>query len=247
MARKKTEPLGKSRAVSPGSKVFLEVGEDLLRWGEVFPNEGPVEVEIGSGKGRYLLAAAAEHPDRCYLGIERRLAHINLCAERAAKRGLGNVRLIRADASRVVWGSVSPASVSAVHVYYPDPWWKARHKKRRIFTGEFVADVARVLVRGGELRVATDVEEYFTQIVGMIAGSGLFERGEAQQKAFGTPEEPLTSYQAKYVPLGRTIHGALFQRNGLPAPSTPDPRVRLRLLRKKKRALKETATPPHEG
>jgi tRNA (guanine-N7-)-methyltransferase len=148
---------------------------------------------------------------------------------------------MKADASEVLWRLVPPASVAVVHVYYPDPWWKARHKKRRIFTREFVADVARTLPEGGRLRVATDVEEYFQEIVLLVEESGLFGREVSRPGEFGTPDRPLTSFQAKYAPLGRKVNGAEFIRNGVEAPSTPPPADRMRIAKERRRAEKADA------
>lgn len=222
--------------------------DERLVWEDLFPRRAPVEIEVGSGKGRYLLRAALERPQHDFLGIERRVATLGLCASRAEAMGLDNVLLLRADATRVFWSRIAAGSVRIVHVYYPDPWWKLRHRKRRLFTPDFVADVARTLSDGGELRVATDVTDYFEVIVATIAASGLFERAEAMAEEFGTPEEPLTSYQAKYARLGRGINAALYRRNGRPAPATIDPRSRLRLLKERRREERMGKEPdPPEG
>ena len=219
---------------------------EALRVPELFERVAPLEIEVGCGKGRYLIAAAMARPDHDFLGIERKLATLRLCAGRAARRGLENVRLMKADAGTVLWGQIAPQSVAAVHVYYPDPWWKARHKKRRIFSPEFVADVARLLAKGGELRVATDVVEYFEAILEFVAASPCFERRPVAVEEFGTPEAPITTFQAKYVPLGRAINGALFVRTAAPAPETPDPRERFRILRERKRSRLPEHPEPEE-
>jgi len=195
---------GEARGNDPGGssqdiQVLLPPGQGPLVWGEIFPGGGPVEIEVGSGKGKFLLAEAERRPAASFLGIERRVSHLMLSARRATKRRLGNVHVMKADASEVLWRLVPAASVAVVHVYYPDPWWKARHKKRRIFTREFVADVARALPEGGRLRVATDVEEYFHEIVSLVEESGLFGREPSSPGEFGTADRPLTAFQAKYV------------------------------------------------
>jgi len=227
----------KTKDLPPGagdSRIVLQPAEPL-DWARVFGRSGPVELEIGSGKGLFLLAEAARRPETLFFGIERRTEPLRLCAARAEKRGLENVRAMKADALEVLWGLVPPGSAEAVHVYYPDPWWKARHRKRRVFNPEFITDVARALAAGGKLKVATDVGGYFEEIVAGVAASGLFDPVEAPPGEFGTPENPLTSYQAKYLPLGRAIHGASFVRNAAVAQPTPPPRDRQRLARQRKR------------
>src|SRR5262245_24215036 len=218
----------------PGTR--LPPGDAALDWRELFGGAGPVEIEIGSGKGRFLLAEAAKKKDVFFLGIEWKLSTLRLCAQRAARDGLDNVRLLRANAAEVLWSRVPAASVRAIHVYYPDPWWKARHRKRRLFSAEFVADAGRALAPAGELRVATDVGEYFVEILRVVAESGLFERAAVSESEFGTPDEPLTSYQAKYRRLGRAVHAARFVRTRAEAPRTPPPAQRQRLRREAHRA-----------
>jgi hypothetical protein len=117
---------------------------------------------------------------------------------------------------------IPPASVSAFHVYYPDPWWKERHRKRRVFTHAFIADLARGLVPGGELRTVTDVAEYFEEILQNIASSGLFERISLPDESWSRGGEPLTSYEAKYLHRGRRPHRAAFRRGTSAAPP-PEP------------------------
>ncbi len=102
-------------------------------WRAVFGNEHPVEVEIGFGKGLFLVTAAQACPGVNFLGIEVVRKYQLFTATRVAKRDLANVRLAKADARAFLRDCVAPASVQAVHVYFPDPWWKKRHHKRRVF------------------------------------------------------------------------------------------------------------------
>src|SRR5262249_50332786 len=141
-----------------------------LDWRTVFGNDNPVEVEIGFGKGLYLVRVAQESPATNFLGIEVVRKYQLFTATRLAKRGLRNVRLALADARWFLKARVPPASLQAIHVYYPDPWWKKRHHKRRVFTAEFAAACERCLRPGGRLYVVTDVAEYFQLITGLVAG-----------------------------------------------------------------------------
>src|SRR5205085_8759397 len=135
-----------------------------------FGNDNPVEIEVGFGKGLFLVTAAQACPTVNFLGIEVVRKYQLFTATRVAKRNLTNVRLAKADARTFLRDCVTPASVQAVHVYFPDPWWKKRHFKRRVFTAEFAAQCARVLVPGGRLYVVTDVAEYFQVIGELLAG-----------------------------------------------------------------------------
>src|SRR5262249_23458445 len=134
---------------------------ERIDWRAVFGNDLPVELEVGFGKGLFLLTAAQQCPDINFAGIEIEKKYVLFSATRMVKRKLGNVRLAHGDARSILHERVADASLQAVHVYFPDPWWKKRHHKRRVFTEEFVAQCARVLKPGGKLHVVTDVEEYF--------------------------------------------------------------------------------------
>jgi tRNA (guanine-N7-)-methyltransferase len=140
-----------------------------LNWTAVFGNSRAVEIEVGSGKGLFLLTSALARPAVNFLGIEIVRKYQLFCATRMAKRNLTNVRMSCADARELLQQHISPGSVQAVHVYFPDPWWKKRHHKRRVFTADFVASVARVLRPDGRLLVATDVEVYFQAMRGLVS------------------------------------------------------------------------------
>jgi tRNA (guanine-N7-)-methyltransferase len=178
-----------------------------VSWAEVFGNDHPVELEVGSGKGLFLANAAAARPGHNFLGVELSRKYARSAVERVAKRRLGNVRVVAGDARLFLARSVPPASLRAVHVYFPDPWWKARHKKRRVFCDPLVADVGRGLEPGGDLWVATDVEEYFGVIRALVAGHPRF-----RERPFPEPKSPeheldyLTNFERKYRIEGRPIY-----------------------------------------
>jgi tRNA (guanine-N7-)-methyltransferase len=134
----------------------------------LFGRHAPLEVEVGTGKGLFLVAAAAESPERDFLGIEVSQKYARYVAGRLAKRSLTNAVVIHGDALRVFRERLPDASLAAVHVYFPDPWWKARHKKRRVMNAAFLADVERTLRSGGRLHFWTDVQEYFKTTLELI-------------------------------------------------------------------------------
>ncbi|HEX3726286.1 MAG TPA: tRNA (guanosine(46)-N7)-methyltransferase TrmB, partial [Pirellulales bacterium] len=125
----------------------------------MFGREVPLEIEVGCGKGLFLCAAATGEPTSDFLGIEILGKYARYTAARLASRQVANAKLIHGDAQAFFRDWVGGASLAAVHVYFPDPWWKARHKKRRVMSEQFLADVERTLVPGGTLHFWTDVEE----------------------------------------------------------------------------------------
>jgi tRNA (guanine-N7-)-methyltransferase len=184
-------------------------------WEAVFGNDHPVELEIGSGKGLFLANAGKMRPDHNFLGIELAKKYARRAAERVAKLGLRNVKVLAADARGFLARNVPSASLHAVHVYFPDPWWKARHKKRRVFCAPLVADIERVLLPGGELHVVTDVEEYYGVIRELIATHPRFvERPIPEIKAPEHDLDYLTNFERKYRIEGRPIYRAEYRLEG---------------------------------
>src|SRR5580693_3124478 len=151
------------------------IGEFLIDWTALFGNDRPIELEIGSGKGLFLVNSALANPSHNFLGIELSRKYARLCAERLAQREVSNAKVWRGDARLVLTRHVPDLSLRAVHVYFPDPWWKKRHKKRRVFSEPFLAHIERALEPAGELWLASDVEEYFGVMRGLVDARPAFE------------------------------------------------------------------------
>lgn len=135
----------------------------------LFGRTGPLEVEVGSGKGLFLRSAAAAQPGIDFLGIEIVVKYARFAAAGLATRELGNARVVAADALRVFRELLPSECLDAVHVYFPDPWWKKRHKKRRVMQESFIEQIERTLRPGGLLHFWTDVEEYFHTSLELLA------------------------------------------------------------------------------
>jgi tRNA (guanine-N7-)-methyltransferase len=184
-----------------------------LAWHNVFGNDHPVEVEVGFGKGLFLLTAARACPNVNFLGVEIIRKYQFFVATRLAKRHLANVRVALADARLFFRDYVAADSCQAVHVYFPDPWWKKRHLKRRLFTAEFAAQCERVLRLGGRLHIVTDVAEYFAVITGLVA-----ERTWLRPLPPAEPGEPahdldyLTNFERKFRKEGRPIYRQNYEK-----------------------------------
>jgi tRNA (guanine-N7-)-methyltransferase len=130
--------------------------------------DAPLEVEVGSGKGLFLESAATENPSHNFLGSEIAAKYARFAAARLAKRGLSNAVMIHGDAQRL-FGELLPGNLlAAVHVYFPDPWWKKRHHKRRVMNERFVQQIARTLAPGGALHFWTDVQDRFEATLELI-------------------------------------------------------------------------------
>jgi tRNA (guanine-N7-)-methyltransferase len=134
----------------------------------VFGRQAPLEIEVGSGKGLFLARVTLDQPGHDFLGIEISGKYARYAAAQLARHGVVNGQVIHGDAVRIFRQRLADASAVAVHVYFPDPWWKHRHRKRRVMNAGFLADVVRVLCPGGVLHFWTDVREYYETTLDLI-------------------------------------------------------------------------------
>ncbi len=203
-------PPGKS--LQPWFQTLSDVGA-TIDWSTLFEKDQPVEIDIGSGRGLFLLTAAVQHPDRNFCGLEIDFTEGRRAAERLAKRSLPNARVIGGDANRMLSQMIAPGSVDSAHVYFPDPWWKTRHHKRRIFNPAFTELLARVVRPGGWVHHWTDVADYYAMVRGLMDPHPQFlictppeERDAANDMDYQT------SFERKKRKLGFPIYRALWQR-----------------------------------
>jgi len=180
--------------------IGLEV-EGLRRpivWGEMFGNDHPVELEIGMGKGTFLTDSAKARPGTNFFGLEYARYYWRYASDRLRRNGCENVRTARAEAGYFVREFLPEGSLSVVHIYFPDPWPKKRHNKRRLIQPGFLLEMRRVLKAGGRLQIVTDHAGYFEQIREVVTGSPLkvveYEAGEVG-----------TNFERKYLREGRTF------------------------------------------
>lgn len=127
----------------------------------LFGRSAPLEVDLGCGRGRFLVARAAAHPDRNFLGIDRVLLRLRKLDRRAYDAGLTNVRLLRGDAPQLLRDHLPPQSIDTCYVFFPDPWPKRRHHGRRLVAPAFIELVSRLLAPGGVIHMATDHQDYY--------------------------------------------------------------------------------------
>jgi tRNA (guanine-N7-)-methyltransferase len=197
---------------------------EAIDWQVLFGNANPVEIEVGMGKGLFLLNAAESRPGTNFFGIEISRKYQLYATTRFAVRQLPHVKTVCADAKWVFRNFVPAGSVAAVHVYFPDPWWKARHKKRRVFSPDFAADAARVLMSLGKLLIATDVEEYFGVMTGIVRAMPAFR--ELSHETSTAPVEEAgyqTNFERKARLKGTPVWRAEFERTTGPITIAADP------------------------
>jgi tRNA (guanine-N7-)-methyltransferase len=175
-----------------GSQSPFEEPPQPLTSETLFGNRQPLEVEIGSGKGLFLSRQSQRQADHNFLGIEIVHKYAAHAAARLVKAGCENARMISGNAEPLFQRQVPPETLEAVHVYFPDPWWKKRHRKRRVVNPRSVQDFFRALRPGGRFHFWTDVLEYFQSAIEMIA---------EQVPEFGVPipeEEPPSQHDLDY-------------------------------------------------
>ncbi len=197
---------------------------DLRAWFSFPPVEGParpMDLEVGSGKGTFLVQQAALTPEVDYLGIEYARAYYRHAADRARRHGLANVRMLHAEAGMFLRNFVADASFRQVHIYFPDPWPKKRHHKRRFVQESTLRELYRVLAarsdadpRAGCIRLATDHAEYFewmTEHAGKV--DDLYERLPFDPPdSAGAGELVGTNFERKYRLEGRTFNGMVLRK-----------------------------------
>jgi len=180
---------------------------DRVDFARVFGRDGPVHIEVGAGKGTFLLNQAKTHSDIDFLGIEWARKYYRYAVDRIGRWGLTNVRIIRTEAASFIANFVPDDSVECFHIYFPDPWPKKSHHKRRFLCPANLEQLLRRLKTGGQLRIATDHAEYFEVIEELIGGRP--DKLERIEFAPATGAElgdiTGTNYERKYVKDKREI------------------------------------------
>ncbi len=180
----------------------------LLNWAEIFGRSAPVELELGIGKGRFLTESAHAHPERDYLGLEISRKWVTDARRRILKNQPANLRLLCGEGQDFLERKVGDASLAALHVYHPDPWPKRRHHRRRLLQPRFMAEAARVLAPGAELRITTDHMDYGKVIACTLdSAAGFVALPWGEENAL-----PGTHFEVKYRLEGRTIYRFRMRR-----------------------------------
>lgn len=184
------------------------------RWEQIVPADHPhVELEVGSGKGLFLQVAGAAFPERHYVGIELAAKFANRAAKRVAKAGLNNVVMLRGDAQRFLRDVVPDSSLMRLHVYFPDPWWRNKHKKRRVLNDQALRDIERSLRPGGELHFWTDVLDYYEHICGRVMEiTRLAGPRFVPQRTASHSMDYTTHFERRARTHGQPVYRAIFDK-----------------------------------
>jgi tRNA (guanine-N7-)-methyltransferase len=173
-----------------------------MDWREVFESGQRIEVDIGCGKGSFLLWSAQAHSETNFVGVDRLLRRLRRIDRKVQRLGLRNVRLLRVEASYLVGYLVPKATVSAYHVYFPDPWPKRRHHQRRLICASFLMSLHRTLCDGGAVNCATDHPEYFQWIQRQFHEAIGFTEAEVEI----LPDEARTDFEREFLATGRQFY-----------------------------------------
>ncbi len=198
-----------------GPKYVLDVSAlQPLDVAAAFGREAPVVVEIGFGMGKSFIEMAQHDPLRNYLGIEVHPPGIGATLLLIEELGLTNVRLIKHDAFEVLTQCLGPESIDILQIFFPDPWPKARHHKRRLVNPEFLALVTPLLKHGGEIRMATDWQEYAEQMLECLNNAPELSNTNPEGGYIPRPEwRPLTKFEKRGERLGHGVWDLVFKRD----------------------------------
>ena len=190
-----------SRAMLPQNVDYFSIEPEVI-----FGRRAPLEIEIGAGRGDFILEYAAANPEKNFLAIELSGTVGQLLAMRCGRAELPNVRVARMDARTLVNLMLPDASVAAFHIYYPDPWPKERHIKHRMVSPIFVHNLARTLSADGAVYAASDVKEWAAEIFAML------EAGDFRRIDREPPGAKRTGFARKYVAQGKPVYFASFAK-----------------------------------
>lgn len=173
---------------------------------ELFGNDFPLELEIGCGKGKFLVGRAQESPDRNFIGVDRVGKWMKIGDTRGSKRNLKNLLFVKADAPEFL-KTVKPQSVEVIHMYFPDPWPKRRHRGRRLFTADFVKVLYGKLKSGGLLELATDFQDYYEQMQKSVKTADLPWKTQRETVGERIHSPHLkTNYELKFEAAGKNLY-----------------------------------------
>ncbi len=187
---------------------------DTLPLDLIFGNKNPVWMDIGFGNGESIIHAAQRYPDVNFLGIEVHLPGIGHLLIEAKRLNLTNIKIIRNDAVDILKKHITDESLAAVHVYFPDPWHKKRHHKRRIINADFVSLTAKKLKKNGRLHYASDWQPYAEEVRALFKDSLCFSNIEPNHAFAPRPDwRPITKFERRGQKLAHNSYDLIMIRN----------------------------------
>ncbi len=203
---------GQQRALEEfGPRFVIPYAAAPLDLDTVFGRAAPKILEIGFGMGETTASIAANHPENDYLGIEVHTPGVGALLKRIGGAGIGNVRIVHHDAVEVLDHMLPDACLDGAHIFFPDPWHKKRHHKRRLIQPEFVARLVTKLKPGGYLHLATDWQDYAEQMLDVLRGEAKLAN-TAQDYAPRPDYRPLTKFEQRGLRLGHGVWDLVFRR-----------------------------------
>jgi tRNA (guanine-N7-)-methyltransferase len=200
-------PAGKSGVQKPTLFFAPSSIVEPIHTETLFPSVQPLEIELGCGDGAFLLRYAALHPERNFLAVERLLGRIRKLDRKGPRAGLKNLRLLRFEASYALEYLLPRACAQAIHVYFPDPWPKRKHHRRRLINARFMELAAKVLAPSGTLHLRTDDADYFAQMTAVGRANPVFQEISAPEELTAVS----TDFEKLFMDQGLPIHRTAFQ------------------------------------
>ena len=203
---------GQARALHElGPRFVVAPSTEAPDWNAIFGRQAPRVLEIGFGMGEATATIAATHPDRDFIGVEVHTPGVGALLLRIEAQSLSNLRIVQHDAVQVLQDMIAPASLAGLHVFFPDPWHKKRHHKRRLIQPGFVALAVSRLAPGGVLHCATDWQDYAEQMLAVLTAEPLLEN-TAEGYAPRPPWRPPSKFEQRGLRLGHGVWDLVFRR-----------------------------------
>ncbi len=191
----------------------VEADKQLLDFSQLYKNQSPLILEIGFGMGDSLIEMARSNPDNNYLGIEVHKPGVGRLLGNINEQSLENLRVMRADAVEVLTSQIADNSLKAVYLFFPDPWHKRRHNKRRIVKDEFIQLIRKKLQSHGQFHMATDWKDYAVQMLKEMTGASGFKNCSDNGDYIPRPEHrPMTKFERRGERLGHGVWDILFEK-----------------------------------
>ncbi|GHD67128.1 tRNA (guanosine(46)-N7)-methyltransferase TrmB [Jeongeupia chitinilytica] len=203
---------GQERALADfGPRFCIPYAAEALDLAAAFGREAPRVLEIGFGMGQATAEIAAGRPDTDFLGVEVHTPGVGSLLKLIGEQGIGNIRIVQHDAVEVIEHMLTPDSLDGVHIYFPDPWHKKRHNKRRLVQPDFIRQLLSRVKVGGYLHLATDWEDYAVQMLEVLSAEPLLEN-TADGYAPRPDYRPLTKFENRGIKLGHGVWDLVFRR-----------------------------------